>query len=217
MEINNMGLKEKAMGLKEKSKNIKLVISDLDGTLTDGIYQVSEDNKVIKSFFTRDFHYIGKLLDCGIAFLILTKANDDCGVMQYKRLPYMRNDLFFIKSGASDKSSYIEQNLVNSNNMNPFDCVADDSNLTASTIIKCNPFINDNAITWDSIAYIGDADNDLASMKLAAITGCPADAEDAVKNESNFISICPGGRGAVADFIKYLLMLRDVSGKPPIA
>ena len=60
-------------------------------------------------------------------------------------------------------------------------------------------------ITFDNIAYMGDDDNDLECMQLSKITGCPADAVDEIKQESNHISDNKGGHGAVRDFVNLLI------------
>lgn len=60
-------------------------------------------------------------------------------------------------------------------------------------------------IKSEDIAYIADDINDLEAMKLAGIRGCPADAVPEVKKISEFISKFNGGRGAVREFIEYIL------------
>ena len=60
-----------------------------------------------------------------------------------------------------------------------------------------------------SVAYIGDDINDLLIMKevknAGGIVGCPADAVQAVKEISDFISNQFAGNGAVREFIEYLI------------
>ena len=54
-------------------------------------------------------------------------------------------------------------------------------------------------------ACIGDDENDLPMMDLCGVCGCPADAVDAVKERCTFVSRYAGGRGAVREFIEWLL------------
>ena len=60
------------------------------------------------------------------------------------------------------------------------------------------------------VAYIGDDDNDLACMtevkSAGGKVGCPADASTKVKSISDFISKCEGGKGAVREFIEWLVI-----------
>lgn len=57
----------------------------------------------------------------------------------------------------------------------------------------------------EQIAYIGDDVIDLAAMKECGITGCPADAVDEIKNICMYISKKDGGKGAVRDFIEWIV------------
>ena len=58
----------------QKCKKIKLVISDVDGVLTDGGMYYSEKGEVLKKFNTRDGMAI-KLLENGIKTILITQEN----------------------------------------------------------------------------------------------------------------------------------------------
>lgn len=62
-----------------------------------------------------------------------------------------------------------------------------------------------------SVAYIGDDINDISCMQLikeaGGLIGCPADAENRVKEIADYIAHRNGGEGAVRDFIEWLLLL----------
>jgi 3-deoxy-D-manno-octulosonate 8-phosphate phosphatase (KDO 8-P phosphatase) len=61
------------------------------------------------------------------------------------------------------------------------------------------------SLKLENVAYIGDDDNDLDSMRIVALSGCPADASERVKTESDFIAKRKGGEGAVREFIEWLI------------
>jgi 3-deoxy-D-manno-octulosonate 8-phosphate phosphatase (KDO 8-P phosphatase) len=65
--------------------------------------------------------------------------------------------------------------------------------------------IRDNGLDYNTVAYIGDDLNDLDCIKAVKYSGCPIDANKAVKKHSYFISKKKGGDGAVRDFIDFLL------------
>jgi len=65
----------------------------------------------------------------------------------------------------------------------------------------------DKRIRWDELAYVGDAENDLECMELAAYTACPSDAIPIIQEESHFVSNYPGGKGAVYDIVLEILRL----------
>ena len=57
------------------------------------------------------------------------------------------------------------------------------------------------------IAYIGDDLNDLDAMSYCGFTACPADAVEAVRKAAKFVCKSNGGRGAVREFVEYVLSL----------
>ena len=57
------------------------------------------------------------------------------------------------------------------------------------------------------IAFIGDDLNDLSCIVFAGVSGAPADAVDGVKREVDYVCRLDGGRGAVREFIEYLIRL----------
>lgn len=66
-------------------------------------------------------------------------------------------------------------------------------------------YMHKNNLKKENMAYIGDDINDLESMKLCEIIGCPNDSVNEVKDIAQFVSSKDGGNGAVRDFIDYLI------------
>jgi 3-deoxy-D-manno-octulosonate 8-phosphate phosphatase (KDO 8-P phosphatase) len=62
----------------------------------------------------------------------------------------------------------------------------------------------------EEAAYIGDDIGDLAVIKAVGLAGAVADAHPEVKKHCHFISQQAGGRGAVREFIEFIL---DAQGK----
>ena len=155
--------------------DIKLFCVDCDGTLTDGKYHITEDGKVSKSFFTRDFYALGELAKKGIQVFVATSSK--AGIINKKamRLPYILN----IIAGVSDKKKAIDD------------------------------FLAVWGATWDNVAYIGDAENDMECMKLAGLTCCPHDAIPKIQGVADFTSKYDGGNGAVWEFANYVLKLKN--------
>jgi predicted PurR-regulated permease PerM len=61
-----------------------------------------------------------------------------------------------------------------------------------------------HGVTSEEIAYIGDDLNDLECMNYCGVTGCPQDAQAAIKDIVSYIAPRDGGKGAVRDFIEYI-------------
>lgn len=156
-------------------KDIKMVVVDVDGTLTDGLFYVSDNGSLTKSFNTKDFWGLEQLQKAGLDVLILTGSTDKVIYEKVKQLPdYCKTRLLLVR-GVEDKVDIIESQLRHV------------------------------GMTWDNVAFIGDGGNDLEAMKKAAFTACPSDSLSIIKGESNYESSFPGGRGAVCEIAQYLL------------
>jgi len=164
-------------------KDIKVIAIDTDGVLTDGMFQIGEkDRTVTKSFYTRDFSMIEHAMKQGIIVLIVTQSHDNAIRNQVNRIAnhsdFWHNCIttrqLQILMGVDNKRREIETVLLH------------------------------YELGWENVAYIGDAENDLTCMKEALFTGCPADAIDFIREESNYRSEHNGGRGAVYDFINHI-------------
>ncbi len=57
------------------------------------------------------------------------------------------------------------------------------------------------------IAFIGDDLNDLSCILFAGVSGAPADAVESIKQKVSYVCSTCGGRGAVREFIEYLIKL----------
>lgn len=57
----------------------------------------------------------------------------------------------------------------------------------------------------DEVAYIGDDYNDLECMRLCGYSACPADAEDDIKQQVDYVCETKAGEGAVREFVKKII------------
>ena len=180
-------------------KNIKLLIMDVDGTLTDGKIYMGESGEAFKAFNIKDGCGIHDLLPNvniewnnkgdsrnlkGIVPIIITARKS-------KALENRCNELGIIHlyQGCRNKVAKIEQ-------------LAREFFLIPETKAgeRC----------YEEIAYIGDDLIDLPAMKICGLVGCPANAAKQVKEISDFISSYNGGDGAVRDFIEWLIGDEDI-------
>ncbi len=63
--------------------------------------------------------------------------------------------------------------------------------------------------TWQQVLYMGDDIPDMATMQMAGVACCPADAVQEIKAVSHYISPVNGGQGCVRDIIEKVLKLND--------
>ena len=185
--------------------SIKMFVADCDGVLTDGIYNVDEDGKISKNFYTRDFDALRQLVEAGIDVFIISSASDSVIVRKARHLSFMLE----VRIGIIYKK------------------------LEMDNILKHYP-----DCSWENVAYIGDAENDIECLKAAGFSGCPSDAIEELnpdigqaihnhvmehaqyevgdcdvkpadfvcpKTIVDYISNKPGGRGAVYDFAMEVL------------
>lgn len=64
-------------------------------------------------------------------------------------------------------------------------------------------------LTPDRVAFIGDDLGDLPVMEAAGLSAAVADASPEVKACCHFICSLPGGRGAVREFIEFILKAQE--------
>jgi len=69
--------------------------------------------------------------------------------------------------------------------------------------------LDKNSIDAEEVAYIGDDLGDLEVIKSVGFAAAVADAHPEIKKHSHFICNIPGGRGAVREFIEFILSSQD--------
>lgn len=149
---------------------IKLIVLDVDGTLTDGgIYYDSKGNEM-KRFDVKDGLGILVARSAGLKFAILTGRVSPMVACRAKEL-----GIEYLVQGVQKK----------------YPALLDLAG-------KCG-------LSMDEIGYIGDDLNDLQCMEAVGFRACPADAVPRIKSICHYVSVLPGGRGAVRDSLEHLL------------
>lgn len=155
-------------------KELKLLFLDVDGTLTDGKVYIGNDGEIMKAFNIKDGY--------GIHDILIPKGIKPI-VITGRRSNIVINRCKEI--GIND----IYQGIT-------------------KKVEKMKEIITDYGIPVSNVAYMGDDLNDLECMRYikenGGIVACPRDAENPIKQISDFISVKNGGDGAVRDFINNL-------------
>lgn len=157
----------------------KLMVIDVDGTLTDGKIYMGPDGEVLKAFNIKDgcgIHDI--LIPAGITPIIITGRSS-------RILERRCNELGIteIYQGVNDKPQKLAE-------------VVNRAGCGYSNVAYIGDDINDIAC----MRLVKDA---------GGAVGCPADAVKAVKDIAGFISLRKGGDGAVREFIEWLTCNED--------
>lgn len=155
---------------------VKLLVLDVDGTLTDGKIYIGVDGEVFKAFSVKDgcgIHDILPLFD--IEPVVITARESKIVENRCTEL-----DIRMLYQGIKNKEKLLK------------------------IICEQKGFLLNAEGEYDEVAYIGDDVIDLPAMKLAAIKACPVNACQQVLDLANIISDYEGGNGAVREIIEYL-------------
>ena len=161
-------------------KRIRLLIMDVDGTLTDGKVYMSPTGESMKAFHIKNSYGIKDVLPkLNILPAIITGRESRILTERCKEL-----NISYCYQGVCDKEQVMSELLQRVS-------VEDGSEYTLA-----------------NVAYCGDDCNDLPSMlaikNAGGKVGCPQDAAREVLAIANFIAVKNGGDGAVREFIEWL-------------
>lgn len=160
-----------------KPNIIKLLVMDVDGTLTDGKIYMSAQGELFKAFDIKDGYGIHDLLPkAGIIPVIITGRQSQIVENRCREL-----GIEYVYQGCGDKAAKLDE-------------LAEQFGL-----------LPDENGVYHEIAYMGDDVNDIPCMVRCAFAGCPADAAGEVRKIATFVSTKRGGNGAAREFIEILL------------
>lgn len=156
-------------------KDIKYLVLDVDGTLTDGCLYMGNDGEIMKAFNMKDGYGIVHIArPAGIEVIIITGRESK---IVANRCAELKITNFY--QGVEDKAKKLEE------------------------------FLSERGHALSNCAYMGDDCNDLSCMELVklggGVVGCPRDAVNEVINVADFVSSKDGGRGAVREYIEWLV------------
>jgi 3-deoxy-D-manno-octulosonate 8-phosphate phosphatase (KDO 8-P phosphatase) len=156
--------------MKDRAQKIKMIIMDVDGTLTDGSLLIMPDGEELKSYNVKDGTGILLARLAGLKTAIITGKRSRGLEKRAEKLQITE-----VHQGILDKKRTLQE-IQNKNNLKE-----------------------------EQIAYIGDDFGDLEVMKAVGLAGSVADAHPEIKKHSHFICSKPGGKGAVREFIEFIL------------
>jgi 3-deoxy-D-manno-octulosonate 8-phosphate phosphatase (KDO 8-P phosphatase) len=162
---------------RQRAQRIKMIIMDVDGTLTDGSLLLLPDGEELKSYNVLD----------GLGILLAHLAGLKTGIITGKTSQPLsiraeRLNITEIHQGILDKDRVLE------------------------TILE------KHRLLAEEVAYIGDDLGDLEVIKKVGFAGAVANAHPFIKEGSHFHCQKEGGRGAVREFIEFILTAQDKWG-----
>jgi len=147
-------------------QNIKWLVLDVDGTLTDGGMYFAESGNEYKKFNTKDGMAIKRLLAKGIKVAFVSSGINETIIANRAKL--LGVSLWYC--GTENKKAILDQ------------------------------WSAQHGFSFAEAAYIGDDVNDLEIMREVAVSACPADAVEEVKNQVDIILQKKGGQACVREF-----------------
>ena len=164
--------------MKERNM-IKMVCTDVDGTLTDGSVYYSERGAEMKKFSAVDGRGFHLLHNSGILTMMITSEKEPITAARAARLESVGVLNYYFEDVKKDggKLAIIKRVCAEKN------------------------------INICEVAYIGDDTNDKEAMEAAGIKACPADANDEIKKIPGVkILQSRGGEKAFREFVDYLFI-----------
>lgn len=92
------------MTASERAKRVKLLVMDIDGTLTDGAMYYTREGEYMKRFSTRDGMGLTLLNRAGIDLAIITSEDSEIAAQRGKKLK-----IEHVILGSRDKTSSLQQ------------------------------------------------------------------------------------------------------------
>jgi len=158
------------MNGRERAGRVRMLLMDVDGTLTDGSLFILPDGEEVKSFHVWD----------GMGILFAHQAGIRTGII----------------SGKTSRS--VERRAEKLRVSEVYQGIQDKKKVLGEIASR-------HKLSPEEIAYIGDDLGDLEIMKAVGLAGAPADAHPAIRNSSHWVSRYGGGRGAVREFVEFIL------------
>lgn len=162
-------------------EQIKFLVMDVDGTLTDGKIYMGPTGEAFKAFDIKDGCGIKDILPkYGIVPVIITARNSEILKRRCDELSITN-----LYQGIRNKIGKLDE------------------------ILKEFSLKDNSNYTYENVAYIGDDILDLQCMEpvkeAGGLIGAPCDAVKSVIEIADFISTKYGGTGAVREFIEFIV------------
>ena len=165
-------------GRSDGARQIRLLILDVDGVLTDGGLHFDNRGEEYKTFNSLDGHGIRMLLESGIEVAVITGRQSEI-------VRHRMNELGvrFVYQGNRDKLAAFAS------------------------------LLQETGLESKQVAYVGDDLPDLPIMQRVGFSIAVQNAHAFVRQHSDWVTSCSGGRGAVREVTDYILQSQSLLEK----
>jgi 3-deoxy-D-manno-octulosonate 8-phosphate phosphatase (KDO 8-P phosphatase) len=157
-----------------RARDIRLLVLDVDGVLTDGSIEIDSRGRESKRFFIRDGAAMVWAQRVGLEIAWLSGRPSDVTLRRAHELRIKT----VIQDGPDKSAGY-------------------------------DRLMSTSAHPESAVAYMGDDLLDLPVLGRVGLSAAPADAAALVRTRVHWVSLAPGGRGAVRELIELLLHASD--------
>lgn len=161
------------MALLQKFAQIRLVVLDVDGVLTNGSLLVMPGGEMLRTMNVYDGYAMQLAIKRGLQIIVVTGGDSEAVRARLQKLGIEN-----VHTKCLDKAA-----------------------LVASVL-------QEQQISWEHVAVLGDDIPDLTCMQHAGLACCPANAVKEIKDVSHYISNTGGGNGFVREVLEKILKLQ---------
>ena len=149
--------------------SIKLIISEVDGIITEGLVGMGEmDVTIFKQFCTKDFEAINLIKKMDYSFVFMS-ADAAINMSMCRK----RNIAFF-QAERSKKDVY-------------------------------HRILEKYSVSANEVLYVGHTYSDIECVRMSAVSMCPEDSVNSVKNAVDYVIPVYGGAGVLSYVYEMLL------------
>jgi 3-deoxy-D-manno-octulosonate 8-phosphate phosphatase (KDO 8-P phosphatase) len=169
-----------------RAARVRLVITDIDGVLTDGGVYYSDKGESLKRFSLRDGMGVERLREDGVETAFLTRENSPIVARRAEKLRIRH-----LYMGVADKLAALPGILTS---------VGDGDGLEVGHVAYIGDDVNDLGV--------------MRAVAEGGLVAAPADAFRTVAAIAHFRCPNEGGHGAFRDFAEWILELRNQARTP---
>lgn len=156
--------------VRARVKQVKILVLDVDGVMTDGRLYYHDDGTESKAFDVRDGHGIKMLKQAGIETALISGRNSP---MVKKRAADL--GITEVVQGVRDKVPVLTE------------------------------ILSRKSLKLEEAAFVGDDIVDLTVMSRVGFAVVVADASEYLFDIAHYVTLAPGGRGAVREVAELIL------------
>jgi 3-deoxy-D-manno-octulosonate 8-phosphate phosphatase (KDO 8-P phosphatase) len=157
--------------LEQRMSRIRLIVSDVDGVLTDGKMWFDGEGRPFRAFYARD----------------------GLGLALWR---YVDGKMAFVSGLGSPAVETLAKQ---------WKCCACLTN-TRDKGNACRQIAEQQGLSLEEIAFIGDDIIDLNAMEIVGLSVAVKDALEEVRAAAHYVTVAPGGHGALRELVHRLLM-----------